>query len=92
MINLLYCLVLFIEPKKDEAKAGQSPITVFTKTMKQLWQDQSMFRFLLVISGFWLMFMQLWDLLPNFINEWVDARDVGGALGLSDGRRAPRPY
>ena len=80
VINLLYCLVLFVEPKKDEAKAGQNPITVFTKTMKQLWQDQSMFRFLLVISGFWLMFMQLWDLLPNFINEWVDTRDVGGAL------------
>ena len=80
VINLLYCLILFIEPEKDEAKAGQSPITVFTETMKQLWQDQPMFRFLLVISGFWLMFMQLWDLLPNFINEWVDARDVGRAL------------
>jgi hypothetical protein len=39
-----------------------------------------MFRFLLVISGFWLMFMQIWDLLPNFIDEWVDARDVGGTL------------
>ena len=80
VINLLYCLVLFTEPEKDEAKAGQNPIMVFAETMKQLWQDQSMFRFLLVISGFWLMFMQLWDLLPNFINEWVDARDVGGAL------------
>ncbi len=80
MINLLYCLVLFIEPEKDAAKAGRSPVVVFIETMKQLWQDQSMFRFLLVISGFWLMFMQLWDLLPNFINEWVDARDVGGAL------------
>ena len=88
MIDLLYCLVLFIEPKKDETKAGQSPIAVFAETMKQLWQDRAMFRFLLVISGFWLMFMQLWDLLPNFINEWVDARGVGGALSFLIGASA----
>ncbi len=88
VINLLYCLVLFTEPQKDEAKAGRSPFMVFAETMKQLWQDQSMFRFLLVISGFWLMFMQLWDLLPNFINEWVDARDLGGALTFLLGESA----
>jgi hypothetical protein len=88
VINLVYCLVLFIEPKKDETKAGQSPIAVFAETMKQLWQDQAMFRFLLVISGFWLMFMQLWDLLPNFINEWVDARGVGGTLRFLMGASA----
>ena len=23
------------------------------------------------------MFMQLWDLLPNFLDEWVDRRSVG---------------
>ena len=80
VVNLLYCLALFVEPEKDEAKAGQSPIAVFAATMKQLWQDRAMFRFLLIISGFWLMFMQLWDLLPNFIEQWVDARDLGGAL------------
>jgi MFS family permease len=88
VINLFYCLVLFIEPEKDAAKAGQNPILVFTETMKQLWQDQAMFRFLLVISGFWLMFMQLWDLLPNFISEWVDARNVGGALTFLLGKSA----
>jgi len=46
--------------------------------------------FLAVFSCFWLMFMQLWDLLPNFIDEWVDTsslapafRTVGGWLGLN---------
>jgi MFS family permease len=34
------------------------------------------------------MFMQLWDLLPNFIEQWVDARDVGGALSHLMGDRA----
>ena len=53
---------------------------VFIGTLTVLWKDQKMLRFLLVISGFWFMFMQLWDLLPNFIDEWIDTRDVGGVL------------
>ena len=28
--------------------------------------------FILLMSGFWLMFMQLFDMLPNFIVDWVD--------------------
>ena len=86
VINLVYCLLFFVEPEKDESKAGQNPIMVFTKIMKQLWQDKALLRFLLVISGFWLMFMQIWDLLPNFIEQWVDARDVGNALSSLMGK------
>lgn len=29
--------------------------------------------FLIIFSGFWLMFMQLFDLLPNFIDDWVNS-------------------
>ncbi|NLF08440.1 MAG: MFS transporter [Pirellulaceae bacterium] len=89
-INLVFCLVFFAEPEKDASKARQNPVMVFAETMTQLWQDKAMFRFLLIISGFWLMFMQIWDLLPNFIDEWVDARDVGGVLTslLGDGAKA----
>ncbi len=29
--------------------------------------------FILIMSGFWLMFMQLFDMLPNFIVDWVDS-------------------
>ena len=87
VINLAYCMIIFKEPDKDPEAAKKSSVRVFLDTMGQLWKDQSMFRFLLVISGFWLMFMQVWDLLPNFIDEWVDARDVGSVLTsvLGDG-------
>lgn len=88
VFNLGYCLALFVEPTKSETKAGQNPIRIFVETIMQLWRDQAMFRFLLIISGFWLMFMQIWDLLPNFINEWVDARDVGGAMTFLMGKSA----
>jgi POT family proton-dependent oligopeptide transporter len=92
--------LLFREPEIDPAAKEKSPFQVFSDTMSTLWRDQPMLRFLLVVSGFWFMFMQLWDLLPNFLDEWVDTRDVGaiasGALGsmadswlLADGALKP---
>ncbi len=38
--------------------------------------------FVLIISGFWLMFMQLYDSLPNFIEEWTDSRSLVSTLHL----------
>ena len=38
--------------------------------------------FILIMSGFWLMFMQLFDMLPNFIVDWVDSSGVVRALHL----------
>jgi len=80
VINLVYCLLVFSEPEKAKGAGDKSSAAVFVDTMRELWRDQPMFRFLLIVSGFWLMFMQVWDLLPNFIDEWVDARDVGALL------------
>ena len=87
-INYLPAIFLFREPEADPEAKGRSSLAVFKDTMGTLWNDRSMLRFLIVISGFWFMFMQLWDLLPNFIDEWVDARDVGGALTLLMGENA----
>ncbi len=38
--------------------------------------------FILIMSGFWLMFMQLFDLLPNFIVDWVDSSAIVASLHL----------
>ena len=78
--NFLPAIFLFREPERDTAAVRKEPIKVFTETMAVLWKDQGMLRFLLVISGFWFMFMQLWDLLPNFLDEWVDMRGAGHVL------------
>ncbi len=40
--------------------------------------------FIVIMSGFWLMFMQLFDMLPNFIVDWVDSTAMVKALGLPD--------
>jgi len=81
LINILVTLALFREPERTKeeiaASSKKSAKAVFVGTLKVLWNDKSMLVFLLIVSGFWLMFMQLWDLLPNFLDEWVDRRDVG---------------
>ncbi|MBV9891496.1 MAG: MFS transporter, partial [Rhizobacter sp.] len=38
--------------------------------------------FILIMSGFWLMFMQLFDMLPNFIVDWVDSSAIVRTLQL----------
>ena len=79
--NLIITLFLFKEPERTpeeiEKSKSTSPARVFIDTLLTLWRDKSMLCFLLIISGFWLMFMQLWDLLPNFLDEWVDRRGIG---------------
>jgi hypothetical protein len=39
------------------------------------------FFFALAFAGFWLMFNQVFDLLPNVIDDWVDSSDILGGLG-----------
>jgi MFS family permease len=36
------------------------------------------------MSCFWLMFMQLFDMLPNFIVDWVDSSSLVATLNLPD--------
>jgi dipeptide/tripeptide permease len=40
--------------------------------------------FIVIMSGFWLMFMQLFDMLPNFIVDWVDSSRLVAALHLPE--------
>ena len=40
--------------------------------------------FILIMSGFWLMFMQLFDMLPNFIVDWVDSSQMVRDLHLPE--------
>ena len=37
--------------------------------------------FIAIMSCFWLMMFQLWDLQPNFIADWVDSGPMAGAVG-----------
>ena len=59
------------------------PLQVLKITAKNLINPR-LAVFILIMSGFWLMFMQLFDMLPNFIVDWVDSSAMVAQLGLPD--------
>jgi len=54
---------------------------VAARTLRELAQPRLVV-FILVMAGFWLMFNQLFDMLPNFIVDWVDSSRIVAALDL----------
>ncbi|MBI5836967.1 MAG: MFS transporter [Candidatus Eisenbacteria bacterium] len=60
-------------------KQTGTPLDVLVTTFRNLMQP-TLLAFILIMSGFWLMFMQLFDLLPNFIEDWVDSSQMVAAL------------
>ena len=77
--NFLPLFILYREPEKTpkaEGEENENAFEVFFNSIFTVLRDIRLLIFLLIFSCFWLMFMQLWDLLPNFIDEWVDTSDV----------------
>jgi len=78
-LNLLMLLTY-----KDPAPGGEQVgdlFYVFWITLKNI-VNLRLILFILIMSGFWLMFMQLFDMLPNFIVDWVDSSKVVADLDL----------
>ena len=90
-----FLLLTFAEPEQppvDEAgkkDAEASFLRVFWNSLIGICEPRLM-AFLVIFSGFWMMFYQLFDLLPNFIDDWVDSSallqtiwaPIMGAIGI----------
>ena len=69
------------EVRKDKADM-KNPFETFADGIMTLVKDGKFMVFLAIFSGFWLMFMQLFDTLPIYIDEWVDSSMIIAAFGL----------
>jgi dipeptide/tripeptide permease len=84
------CIALFL--LKDYAKGGEARPgekrkgagEVFAESMAVL-KDFRFVVFLAIFSGFWFMFMQLFDQLSVFIDQWVDSNDIAVFLAQVTG-------
>ncbi len=72
-------LFLFREPAREDQHENKSALGVMADAFKGLLEPR-LFFFTMSFAGFWLMFYQLFDILPNFIDEWVDSRDIASFL------------
>ncbi len=81
-------LLTFPEPEREAMSAASTSrqgggIRGFFQTLWDsfigIWEPR-LAAFLVVFSGFWAMFHQLFDLLPNYIEDWVDTSMVAAAL------------
>jgi len=71
---------------KDPPAGGDqtgNPFKVLWTTLKNF-LNLRLIVFILIMSGFWLMFMQLFDMLPNFIVDWVNSSEVVRDLNLPE--------
>ncbi len=72
-------LFFFREPAREGGASAKSFGQVALATVKGLLRPRVFF-FTLAFAGFWLMFYQLFDILPNFIDDWIDSRAARDAL------------
>ncbi len=75
-------LLMFPEPDKGDVPQSKGILGA----LRVLWEsaigicEPRLLGFLVIFSGFWAMFYQLFDLLPNYIGDWVDSSMVADAL------------
>jgi proton-dependent oligopeptide transporter, POT family len=68
-----------VHPGGDQ-KGG--PLSVISTTFLDFFTNVRLMVFVLIMSGFWLMFNVLFDVLPNFIVDWVDSSKMVAALHI----------
>jgi MFS family permease len=75
--NLL--LLLTFKDVPSGASKTESFWHVLWRTLTNILEPR-LLAFIAIMSGFWLMMYQLWDLQPNFIADWVDSRNLAAGL------------
>ena len=77
IVALNYILLFTFSEPPRESGAEESEGS-FLDAFKVLWNgaigicEPRLLSFLVIFSGFWFMFNQLFDMLPNYIEQWVD--------------------
>jgi proton-dependent oligopeptide transporter, POT family len=80
-ISVNFFLLRFIQHTAAEhtSETPPGPIKMFYQSICGLLEPK-LFFFTLSFAGFWLMTFQIFDILPNFIDDWIDSRGLADAL------------
>jgi len=75
-------LITYVPRKSFYDEGHADPYSVFVVSVVGLFQHRVLW-FCLLFAGFWLMFNQVFDLLPNVIDDWVDTSGIIASLGAA---------
>lgn len=75
--NLL--LLLTFKDVPSGASKTEKIAAVLKRTFTNIFEPR-LLTWMAIMSCFWLMMYQLWDLQPNFIADWVDSRPMAAKL------------
>ena len=76
-LNLL--LLLSLQDVPSGASKTEPFLQVIGRTLRNIFEPR-LLTFIVIMSGFWMMMYQLWDLQPNCIKDWVDSRSLADHL------------
>ena len=77
LVNLVLVLFFYKEPEREKSEISiWENIKQALKNIYIALLDIKLTVFLIIMIGFWTMFNQLFYTLPNFIDQWVDTRDL----------------
>lgn len=83
LFNIVLLLFYKEPPKKEEESKGFSEtISQILKNMGIALSDWKFLTFLIILVGFWTMYMQLFFTLPVYITQWIDTSDLYNASPL----------
>ena len=83
VVNLIL-LFFYQEPakeKKENETLSQALNQILTNTLIVL-KDTKFVMFLIIMVGFWMMYMQLFFTVPVYITQWVDTTVIFNKLGF----------
>jgi MFS family permease len=72
-------LLLVLQDTPSGASKTESAGAVLLRTVRGIF-ERRLIAWMAIMSCFWLMMYQLWDLQPNFIADWVDSRGMAESL------------
>jgi MFS family permease len=82
---VIVCLNFFMLFTYKEVPSGSDKSAGVLAVLKTTFRNITRPRlaiFIVIMSGFWLMFMQLFDMLPNFIVDWIDSSEIVAQWGI----------
>lgn len=82
-------LFFYADPvdERQGARATGSPFALLTDSLRELFSSPILLGFIVISSGFWFAFHQLFDLLPNFVDDWTDSSVLLGKIGALFGNQ-----